>query len=76
MAIYGLTDGWFGHDDGPLREIPSNSELARLFESSEAAVAASAWEAGAGLPKPQYADWVGGPRTTDADIFNAEHRGD
>jgi hypothetical protein len=43
------------HDgrNGPLRH--EQSELAALWESSEGAVAAAAWEPGAGLARKHYA---------------------
>ncbi len=44
MSVYGLTDGWFGHDGGPMRqsEIPWG-QLDKLWSESDAAVAAAPW---------------------------------
>lgn len=66
MACPTMMIGWFGSDDGPLRaaDVPSNSRLAEMFDASEAEVARSAWEPGAGEPRPPHA-----PRThSDGDV--------
>jgi hypothetical protein len=61
----------FANDDGPLRadELPRN--LWSWSDASETAVAASAWEPGAGAVRPQHAPRQPDQGGVDREIFNS-----
>ena len=71
MAVYGLTHGWFGNDDGPLRPCDIDWRgLDRLFNDTEEAVFRSAWEPDAGDYRPPQPQTHRSARDDEAVIFD------
>lgn len=74
MSVPGLCDGW-RDDDAPLRPCDINwGTLERDMRESEDAIAASAWDPGAGDVRPLYDTWSHRERTQDQVIFEDEFR--
>lgn len=71
MAAPGVWSNWLAQNDAPLRpeDLPSQRELERLWDDTEQDVFLSAFEPGAGEPRPQHADWLRKPENEDAVIF-------